>query len=132
MGIDLRYLIDAGLATLEKKIAPPPSSNPQTPFARLSLRFMMNHRLVNNYESKLLANNLSAQARGSINLINKELYYHIIGYDLEKSAMQIPIILSGQINHPHVQLDTQTMGGAFVKKDDQERVENVMDQLLNR
>lgn len=140
-GIDIGYLLDNAFS-LATKQSSTSSNTDQTPFGSLTATSNIENGIVTNNDLYLNSTRIQVRGKGTIDLNTQQINYHLEALAKQSSADQknsvtnlyglsIPIVISGNMTKPTIQLDTSNLMKAIaqqqlkkVDKEIQKKVEN--------
>lgn len=145
-GIDLGYWVDSAYALGNKSISPGTNTE-KTQFGTLNGTIIIRNGILNNNDLTLDSSRFTSKGTGVINLVNRTLQYRIQTISKQNEnrknnitnlyGLPIPILISGALNNPTVQLDTTVLMKAIaarqvekVKTEVQEKIaEKIKDKI---
>ncbi|HYF97479.1 MAG TPA: AsmA family protein, partial [Coxiellaceae bacterium] len=118
-GIDLNFWLLQG-ASILKKLTPSLKGNTnRTPFNGMHATFTIYQGILSNQDLLISTQALSAKGNGKINLPQQSISYRLYVRSNDKSLlsnnMQVPLIISGPLADPKVQLDMANLTASLIK-----------------
>lgn len=106
-GLDLNYFVQTANAMINQQMAAQENHH-QTEFNNLVGSLELKNSLATIRDFSLSATNLLARASGDLNLNTQtvDLRLQILPHQGVKSLSQVPVLISGNLTQPQVQLDT--------------------------
>lgn len=107
-GVDLNYLLKSADALLNKGDVKPPENIKQTEFRHLSGTAVINQGVAVSNDIMLTAPDFTAKAQGEMKIISRELdmKLQIKPSESARTQWEIPVLLTGDLSHPNVKLDS--------------------------
>jgi len=142
LGIDIPNLINSAYAIIKKT---PLSSNNtgQTPFNELAGTFNIQNGVISNQDFRLTAQQFTVNGQGKIDLPRNNIYYQLKTL-LNKASVEdknglmnlygvaIPILISGDLQNPHIGLDTSDLGKTLAEIQAKKVEIKIKDQLKGK
>ncbi len=119
-GVDLNFWLLQGVSVL-KKLTPNLKGNTnQTPFNGMNASFTIYQGILSNQDLLISTQQLSAKGSGTINIPQQTIKYRMFVQSNDTSLlannMQIPIIITGSIVDPKVQLDMAVLTTSLIRQ----------------
>lgn len=125
-GVDLNYFIKAADAVLNKQPVPAPEDLAKTSFSTMTGAAVIQNGVAAISNVQLLSSTFKTTAEGHINLLSNDIDIHIrtVPQQQIQTQWEAPIILTGNLQHPNVKLDTDQLTKYVIK----EKIEKVKDK----
>lgn len=133
-GIDLNYFIQAANALLNEEATTEPVNSKKTEFSQLTGSVIIKNGIVDSNNMLLTAPAFTAKAQGTIELVSRTLDFNIqVKPQLENAKIhwQIPVVVTGDLNHPEMRLDRMEIQGMLAGKE-LEKIKQKAVQEINK
>lgn len=136
-GIDIGYLLDSARAVARKQ-ATNRTNTDKTEFGTLTATGNIHNGIISNNDLLLDSNSFASKGSGTINLVTQQLTYRLqtsIKSNEPGNNPQnlygtaIPILISGNMSSPSIQLDTQALMEAVAKQQIEKVKSSVKDKI---
>lgn len=132
-GIDLNYWISQGVSILNKQPPVLTGNTKQTPFSFMQATYSIYQGVLSNQDLKISSAKFNANGNGSINLpqqsINYKVFASVNGANGSAKNWQIPIIITGSLDNPKVELDMISLTKALLKDQLQQQVNKMNENI---
>jgi AsmA protein len=117
-GLDLNYLVQTANNLLNDKPITLPQHLEQTTFQRLSGTAKIKNGVANIDNLLLASDAFTTKGEGAINLLNETLNLQLIVSPLnqDKVHWDVPVLITGNLQHPAVSVDARALQAIFVKE----------------
>lgn len=141
-GIDIGYLLDSAHAFASKQASTATNSE-KTEFGTLTGTVVIHNGVITMDDLYLNAPRFETKGNGTINLVSQQITYRLKTTAKkttadEKNSIQnlyglpVPILISGDMSSPHIQLDTEELMKAIAQQQIEKVKSDVKDKILDQ
>jgi len=116
-GIDINFWLKQGIAVLNARVPPLSGNTHQTAFDDMNANFTIRNGVLSNQDLLIASSDFSAKGAGTINLANQGISYRLFATLNTDKKWVIPILITGSLESPKVQLDMANLTKSIVKNE---------------
>jgi|GEM_PF-1940318 AsmA protein len=133
-GIDLNYLFQSADALINKQPMPSPTNINETVFQSLQGTAAIKNGVAETNDMLLTSSAFTTKAQGSVELLSQSINLRLQLNPQQKAKTQweIPVLITGRLNHPDIRLDTEEIQKFLAAQEIEKLKAKAVEQIQKR